>query len=143
LSVKEAPGQVFRGPVTRTAGALDPATRALLVEIDLPNPKHVLKPGMYVTATLSLEQHLNALALPPTAVLAADGGKSVFVVADGKARRVPVRTGLDDGVWLEVTSGLSGDEDIVVVGKDGLREGQAVLASRYALPAGKPSSQKY
>jgi RND family efflux transporter MFP subunit len=143
LSVKEAPEQVFRGTVTRTAGALDPATRTLLVEIDLPNPDHVLKPGMYVSATLDLARHLSALALPPTAVVTSDRGKSVFVVSGDTARRVPIKTGLDDGVWLEVTEGLSGDEDVVVVGKSSLTDGQAVLASAYALPAGKPSSQKF
>jgi RND family efflux transporter MFP subunit len=143
LSLKESPDQVFRGTITRTAGALDPATRTLLVEIDLPNPQHVLKPGMYVTATLYLERHLNALALPPTAVVRSDKGKFVFVVRDGTARRMPIKTGLDDGVWLEVTEGLSGDEHVVVVGQSGLTDGQAVRVSAYALPAGKSSSQKY
>jgi RND family efflux transporter MFP subunit len=145
LDIKEIPGHEFRGAITRTTEALDPATRTLLVEIDMSNKDRFLQPGMYVSATLHLEIHPNALTLPPAAIASgnADKSKAVFVVADGKVRRVPVKTGIDDGVWVEISEGLTGNEDIVVVGKSGLTEGQAVKASAYTLPAGKPSSQKY
>ncbi len=145
LSFKELPGQEFKGSITRTTEALDPATRTLLVEIDMPNKERQLQPGMFVSATLYLRQHPNALSIPPAAIVTSgsDKGKSVFVVEQGKARRVPIKTDLDDGLWVEVVEGLTGNEDIVMVGKAGLTEGQAVKASAYNLPAGKPSSQKY
>ena len=57
LTARELPGQEFRGTVTRTTTVLDPSTRTLLVEIDLPNPDHRLRPGMFVTAKLVLEEH--------------------------------------------------------------------------------------
>ena len=100
---------------------------------------------MFVSATLYLRQHTNALAVPPAAIVTggSDKGKSVFVVEQGKARLVPIKTDLDDGLWVEVVEGLAGNEDIVVVGKTGLTDGQAVKASAYNLPTGKPSSQKY
>jgi multidrug efflux pump subunit AcrA (membrane-fusion protein) len=70
-------------------------------------------------------------------------GRSVFVVAEGKAHRVPIKTDIDDGVWVEVVEGLTDQDNIVVVGKTGLTDGQAVTVSPYSLPAGKPSSQRY
>jgi RND family efflux transporter MFP subunit len=144
LTVKELPGREFSGAITRTTEALDPATRTLLVEIDLPNKDHHLQPGTFANVSLYLTQHPNALAIPPAAVVPDKTGqsKSVFVVEQNKARKVPVKTGIDDGVWVEVLEGLTGNEDIVVVGKGNLSEGQAVKASTYNLPAGKPARQK-
>ena len=145
LSFKELPGQEFKGSVTRTTEALDPATRTLLVEIDMPNKERQLQPGMFVSTTLYLRQHTNALAIPPAAIVTSgsDKGKFVFIVEQGKARLVRIKTDLDDGLWVEVIEGLTGNEDLVVVGKAGLTDGQAVKTSAYNLPEGKPSSQKY
>lgn len=135
----------IKGTITRTTEALDPATRTLLVEIDLPNKDHLLQPGTFINATLFLERRQNALTLPPAAIEPAANShpKSVFVVENGTVSRRPIRTGIDDGVWVEVVEGLSGGEDVVVVGRSNLTEGQAVTASAYALPAGRPASQKY
>lgn len=145
LSFKELPEQEFKGSITRTTEALDPATRTLLVEIDMPNKKHRLQPGMFVSVTLYLRQHPNALVIPPAAIVTGGNAKakSVFVIEQGKARLVPIKTDIDNGIWVEVVDGLTGHEDIVVVGKTGLAEGQVVKASAYNLPTGKPSSQKY
>lgn len=141
---EEAPDQEFKGSITRTTEALDSATRTLLVEIDMPNHDRKLQPGMYVSATLYLEQHPNALVIPPAAIAAGTNKeKSVFVVEQGRARQASIRTGLDDGKWVEVVGGLTGNEDIVVVGKSGLKDGQTLIASPYNLPSGKAASQKY
>jgi membrane fusion protein, multidrug efflux system len=142
LSARELPGLELRGAITRTTKALDPATRTLLVEIDLPNSDHRLRPGMFVTAKLILKEHPHVLALPPAALVSGKSEKTVFIVEGGKAREVPVKTGLDDGVWVEITDGLEESMDVVVVGKSGLTDGQAVQTSSYNLPAGQPASQK-
>lgn len=142
LTARELPSQEFRGAITRTTSALDPSTRTLLVEIDLPNPNHRLRPGMFVTATLILEEHPQALALLPAALVSDNAGTSVFVVEGSTARRVAVKTGLDDGAWVEVIEGLQEKMEVIVVGKTGLTDGQAVLASPYNLPTGKPANQK-
>ena len=144
LTARELSGEELRASITRTTGALDLATRTLLVEIDLPNKDHRLQPGMFVSASLHLQQHPNALAIPPAAVVPGKSGKntSVFVVDLGKAKLVPVKTGIDDGLWLEVVEGLTGDEEVVVVGKGGLSDGQAVQAAAYNLPSGAPAKQK-
>jgi RND family efflux transporter MFP subunit len=145
LTTREMQGKEFKGSITRTTEALDPATRTLLVEIDMPNKERQLQPGTFVSATLYLREHANALVIPPAAIVTGgpNKGKSVFVVEQGKARQVPIKTDIDDGVWVEVVEGLTGNEDMIVVGKAGLTDGQAVKASAYNLPAGKPSSQKY
>lgn len=144
LAARERPGEDLKASITRTTEALDPATRTLLVEIDVPNKDRKLQPGMFVNVTLYLEQHANALAIPPAAIVSSKNGKekSVFVVDQGKAKLVPIQTGIDDGVWVEVVEGLTGSEEVVVVGKGGLNDGQVVRASTYNLPPGKPARQK-
>jgi membrane fusion protein, multidrug efflux system len=142
LTARELPGQEFRGAITRTTTALDPSTRTLLVEIDLPNQDHRLRPGMFVTATLLLEEHPQALTLPPAALVSDKTGISVFIVERGKAKQVMVKTGLDDGARVEIIEGLEENMEVVVVGKTGLTDGQAVDATPYSLPTGKPASQK-
>lgn len=144
LTVPERPGVVIKATVTRTTEVLDPATRTLLVEIDVANTDHKLQPGTFVNATLSLREHPNALVIPPAALVSitSGAGKAVFIVEQDHARLVPIKTGIDDGVWIEVVEGLTGNEDVVVVGKSGLQDGQAVTASVYSLPAGQPARQK-
>src|SRR5205809_57920 len=139
VTTKEMQGKEFKGSITRTTEALDPATRTLLVEIDMPNKERQLQPGTFVSATLYLLEHPNALVIPPTAIMTSgsDKRKSVLVVEQGKAHQIPIKTGIDDGVWVEVVEGLSGNEDIVVVGKAGLTDGQTVKASASNLQAAK------
>jgi multidrug efflux pump subunit AcrA (membrane-fusion protein) len=93
---------------------------------------------------LHLQHHPNALAIPPAALVPSNNGqdKAVFVIDSGKAKLVPVKTGIDDGLWVEVLDGLGGEEDVVVVGKSGLTDGQAVQPSAYNLPTGKSAKQK-
>ena len=136
-------GKTIEAFVTRSTMSLDPGTRTLLVEIDVPNPGHALAPGMFAEVILTLRQHQNALVLPPVSLISEDSSRAVFVVEQDVARKVPVKTGIDDGVWVEITEGLSGNEDVVVVGKSRLADGKPAKASPYNLPAGKPSSQKY
>ena len=144
LTFTESPAQEFKGVITRTTEALDPATRTLLVEIDMPNKERQLQAGTFVSATLYLKQHPNALVIPPAAIATgANKEKAVFVAEQGRAHHVAIKTDLDDGMWVEVVDGLTGNEDIVVVGKSGLKDGQAVNPSPYNLPAGMPSRQKY
>jgi RND family efflux transporter MFP subunit len=143
VSVKELPGRSFPGTITRSTLALDPSTRSLLVEIDLPNSDHVLRPGTFAEVTMGLREIPNALVLPPQAVVSGPKGKSVFIIVQGKAKSVPVQTGITDGKWIEIATGLNGDEEVVVVGKRKLLEGSPVQASPFKLPEAKPSQQKF
>jgi membrane fusion protein (multidrug efflux system) len=143
VSVKELPGRSFPGTITRSTLALDPSTRSLLVEIDLPNSDHVLRPGTFAEVTMGLREIPNALVLPPQAVVSGPKGKSVFIIVQGKAKSVPVQTGITDGKWIEIATGLNGDEEVVVVGKRKLLEGSPVQTSPFKLPEAKPSQQKF
>ena len=143
VRVPELPDRSFSGTITRSALALDPSTRSLLVEVDLPNPDHVLRPGTFAELVIGLREIPNALVLPPQAVNSTPKGKSLFIVEQGKAKGVPVRTGITDGQWIEITDGLRGDEEVVVVGKRQLLEQSPVHASPFKLPEAKPAQQKF
>ncbi len=126
------PGKAFKALVTRYAEALDPATRTMKTEIDVRNPDHLLRPGMYADVSLALEKTPDAVVVPDTALLIEGSNKFVYVVRQGKAHRVAVETGLDDGVEAEIRSGLNGGEQVVVAGKENLTDGKAVEASAVA-----------
>jgi RND family efflux transporter MFP subunit len=143
VDVKGLEGRAFTGTVTRSTLALDPSTRSLLVEIDLPNPDHALRPGTFVELSLGLREIPDALVLPPQAVISGPKGKSVFIIEGGRAKSAPVQTGISDGRWMQITSGLSGDEDVVVVGKGKLLEGSPVTPAPFNLPEGKSAVQKF
>src|SRR6476646_12260375 len=135
VTVKEMADRSFSGTITRSTLALDPSTRSLLVEIDLPNPDHVLRPGTFVEVTLGLREIPNTLALPAQAVVSTVQGKVVFVVEEGHAKSVLVQTGISNGEWVEIVSGLQGEEEVVVVGKRRVAAGISVRATPYSLPA--------
>lgn len=126
------PGIMFSGEVTRISGALDPGTRTMLVEIDLPNDDGRIRAGYYGQTNIVLERRQGALALPSAAVRLDADGRYVYVVgADNSARRVPVGIGIQSGDWLEITSGLAGSERVVTGPVGALSEGTLVsVASR-------------
>jgi HlyD family secretion protein len=121
-------GRTVEGTVTRTAWALDPKTRTIRTEIDIPNPGGKLRPGLYVYATVVVEEHKDVLTIPMTAVLPEKDKALCVVVVDGKAVRKPIVTGLSDGTRTEVVSGLNGGEAVVKANGASLVEGQPVKA---------------
>lgn len=129
LTTAAYPGKVFEASVTRFSEALDPASRTMKTEMDIPNPLSVLRPGMYVDVTLELESHPLALVIPDAALVVEDNRKYIYVVREGAAHRVALETGLDDGNQVEVLSGLKGDEQVIVTGKEGLAEGKPIEPS--------------
>jgi RND family efflux transporter MFP subunit len=126
-------GRVVEGRVSRLSGVLDPQNRTLRVEADLPGTDG-LAPGYYVTLAITLEEHRDVLTLPATAIIRDAGKAACVVVADGKATRRAVTTGLDDGTRIEIASGLGGDELVVKTGGAALSEGQAVEAAAAKAP---------
>jgi RND family efflux transporter MFP subunit len=125
LHVDAYPKDTFHGTVTRFSGAVDPRSRTLLTEIQITNPKNRLRPGMYVRVRLTLEVHRGALTVPSEAVMGKED-RSVWVVADGKAKKTAVTVGVDTGKTAEITSGLQPGDTVVVVGRDALTEGAPV-----------------
>ncbi len=126
ITVDAFPGKRFAGKVTRFATALDPSTRTMKTEIDIPNPGHLLRPGMYGRATLLLEKHSDAITIPAEALRAEGESRFVYCVVDGLVKKVEIEVGYNDGVKVEVRAGLEGTESIVLSARDVLAEGVKV-----------------
>ena len=133
-------GADFAGTVARTSEALDPGSRTLRVEIDLPNPDRRLRPGMYAYARLTADMP-EAWVLPANAVVKQADQTVVFLHRDGKAGRLPVQAGRSDGTWTEVfrkqkdgTPGAweewTGQEDVLSGPASGLTDGHPVAVGR-------------
>src|SRR5262249_22652662 len=121
----EDPGRMFHGKVSRTSTALDPNTRTLLTQIDVPNPDGALRPGMYLMVKFIAHRDTPSVIIPSAAlVVTAEGKISVPVVdAEDKVSYQHVELGRDDGTTVEIVSGLNGDETVAVHPGDALVEG--------------------
>ncbi|MGB7846107.1 MAG: efflux RND transporter periplasmic adaptor subunit [Candidatus Acidiferrum sp.] len=109
-------GKKFQGKVSRFADQVDTATRTMHTEVDVPNPKGELVPGMYATASLVLNDERNALAVPVQALTRAEDSVSVFLIdKQGKLEERPVQIGIEASDQVEILSGLN-EGDLVVVG---------------------------
>jgi RND family efflux transporter MFP subunit len=126
VTAEGLPGKTFQGTVTRFSGALDDATKTMLAEVDLANENGDLRPGMYATTKIGVEKHTDALLLPVEAVMVEKSGSSVFTVVDGKAKKTPVKTGFNDGAFVEILEGYQGNEPVIAVGKMTLADKQPV-----------------
>jgi len=133
-------GKTFEGKVTRTAWALDSATRTLLAEIDLPSADDVLRPGLYAYATIVAEEHANVLTVPATAIVKDSGKTYCVAVVDGRARRKEVQIGLSEGKRTEVVSGLDERDKVVEANAGSIADGQEVEPIPPVEGAAKPKS---
>lgn len=129
VTLGELPGKVFDGTVARYAHALDEATKTMLTEIEIPNSDGALLPGMFASVKLTVERKADVLLVPAEALVIEKNQTSLFTVADGKARKVAVQTGFNDGISVEITEGLRPDEAVVLAGKQLLTDGQPVNAT--------------
>jgi HlyD family secretion protein len=121
-------GRQFSGKVARVVHALDPRTRTMGVEIDIPNPENLLKPGMYARVDLLIEVRKDALLVPLEVLTGAEGRPTLLVVRDGKVVATPVELGPTDGPVVQVIRGVGPDASIILQGKDLVREGMTVRA---------------
>ena len=129
LNVDGLPGRSFDGKITRFSYTLDEATKTMLAEIELPNPKLELRPGMYAVVKIGIQRKEDGLLVPVDALITERAGASVFTVVDAKAKKIPVKTGFNDGAYVEIVSGVKPDQPVILVGKRVLSDGQAVNAS--------------
>jgi membrane fusion protein (multidrug efflux system) len=126
LSVEGLAGRTFDSKVARLSYALEEATRTMLVEADLPNADLMLRPGMYATIRIGVEKHQDALLIPVEALVMEKANAFAFLADGAKAKKLPIKTGFNDGTRVEVLSGLTGNENVIVVGKLTLVDGAAV-----------------
>ena len=130
ITVDALPGRKFEGKVTRFAAALNPSTRTMKTEIDIPNRERLLRPGMYGQVRLTLEKHPEAMTIPSSGLRGEGEKKFVYCVLDGVIKKVEVETGFDDGIKVEITRGLQGNESVALAARGSLAEGMEVRAIR-------------
>lgn len=126
LRAEAYPDRVFEGTVTRIVQALNRATRTMTVEIDLPNKDRRLKGGMFARVEVMVGTHRQAVQIPIDAVSRLEDMQYVYIVRDDKAQRVNVEIGARDDNRVEITKGLTGNEQVIVSGKDLVHDGTPV-----------------
>lgn len=123
----QATGEHFTGKVSRLTRALDRATRTEQVEIDVPNQKQHLAPGMFADVVLQIDRHDSALLVPVQAVTrAGDQTSALAVGTDNRVEVRPIRTGLEDPNSVEIVSGLKQGERVIVADLGSYQNGQTV-----------------
>jgi HlyD family secretion protein len=134
-------GRVFKAKVSRTAESEDLKDRTMRVEIDIDNADHALRDGMFGRAEILLEKLIKSLTIP-SSCLAQRNGKgegAVYIVKDGELHRVPVRVGLDNGLRVEVISGLNENDQVVLRPDASVAEGTRVQTEAVNAPSAKES----
>jgi membrane fusion protein (multidrug efflux system) len=129
LVTEDLPGRAFEGTVTRFSWAIDDASKTMLAEIELPNPNLELRPGMYALVRIGIQRKEDALLAPAEALLVEKTGAFVFTLAGSQAKRAKVQTGFNDGVNVEIVSGLNPDQSVILIGKKTLGDGQPVTVT--------------
>jgi RND family efflux transporter MFP subunit len=134
LTLDEYPGRVFRGTLVRNSSAIDPASRTLLVEVDVDNPAGELLPGGYVAVHLKLPLQIRSVTIPANTILFRREGLRVGVVRDGRAELIPVTIGRDYGGTIEIVSGLRAADAIILDPSDSLIGGTPVHLATAGFP---------
>ena len=135
ISVPERPADTYVGTVVRTAGAIDPLSRSLRVQVSVDDPKGVLLPGAYAQVAFTLGQDAGTRRLPVSTLIFRGKGPMVAVVTgEEKISLRNIKLGRDFGTEYEVTSGIGPEDDVVLNPPDSLLEGQAVRRTRAAQP---------
>jgi membrane fusion protein (multidrug efflux system)/multidrug efflux system membrane fusion protein len=143
IDLDALPGKKIAAKVVRIAPTVDPATRTVDAEVQVPNPDGVLRPGMFGHGALLVDVHKGAVTVPAQAVLTSNREHWVFVVNGNQVARKRITTGVDGGDWLEVLSGLDRSDEVVSAGTDALADGVEVRTSKNIDPySGAPAVWK-
>ncbi len=126
LTLDEFPDRRFEGTIARNSSSIDPNSRTLNVEVDVPNAKGLLLPGSYVFVHFEVPQHSNTLTIPADTLLFRAQGLQAAVIRDNKVHLTPITVAHDGGSTMEINSGLSVNDAIVVNPSDSIFEGQEV-----------------
>ena len=127
VTFPELAGEPLLAKVSRMAGALDPASKTLQVEIDIDNSDGKIKPGMYAKATVKISSREGVISLPVTAQCIFQNQPFVLVIEDNVVKRVPLRKGLSSKDYFEVLNPEITESSLVVIqGKGLVNEGQTV-----------------
>jgi RND family efflux transporter MFP subunit len=138
LTLDEFPGKSFSGTIARNSNSIDPASRTLLVEVDVDNRNGTLLPGAYVRVHLKLPQSVTSVTIPANTLLFRSEGLRVGVVRNGRAELVPLTIGRDYGNSVEVVSGLQPTDAVIVNPSDSLISGTTVQVNAPPAQAAAP-----
>jgi RND family efflux transporter MFP subunit len=135
VTLDEYAAEPFHGTLVRTANAIDPSARTLLVEVDVDNTDGRLLPGAFANVHLSLPSDVKTatVTVPSNTVLFRKEGLRVAVVRDGKAVLLPITIGRDYGDKVEVVSGLKASEALILDPSDSLLDGTPVRTEQPAV----------
>ncbi len=126
LTMPELPNHRFQGKLVRTADAMDPNTRTLLVEIDVNNSSGLLFPGAYTEVHFKIHSSGTALIIPSTSLVFRSAGLRVPVVKNNRVALLPVQVGRDFGTTIEVLAGLPDDALVILNPPDSLVNGEVI-----------------
>jgi multidrug efflux pump subunit AcrA (membrane-fusion protein) len=126
IRVDAYPDREFSGAITQISPTLNSLARTAGAEITIPNPNHLLKPGMFAEVDLATGKTENLILIPRYTVLTEAGKKRVYLVKNGKAEERMVETGFSDGGLTYVKSGLNLQDSLVVLGQSQLQPGDKV-----------------
>ncbi len=144
LTIDALPGQTFSGKVHAIDPVVDPVSRNVRVRARIANPAGVLKPGMFARATADLGGKTSAILLPEQAIVPRPDGSYVFLAVDGKADLRKVKLGKREPGRVEIVSGVTAGDTVILDGQIKLRPGVPVVTLEQAaqmmkkMQAGKP-----
>ncbi len=139
VTLQEFPRQKFEGKVAHTSDSIDPASRTLLTEVEVPNRNGHLLPGSYGQVHFGVKDGGQKVMVPVNAMLFRSEGPRVAVVGqDGKVQLRPISIGRDYGASLEILSGVNPEDRVIINPADSIEDGQQVNVAS----AGKSGSAK-
>ncbi len=133
IYLANAPEKAVKGRIARTAGAIDTNSRTMQVDVEVPNAEKALMPGSYVEVALKIAPG-NNLIIPTNTLIFGSGGPYVARVVDGKIEKRKVSIGIDYGMQVEVNSGVSADDSLIVNPLDSITDGQPVVVQTPPAP---------
>ena len=139
VRVPAMPNLTFHGKVTRVADALQPGTRTLLTEIDVPNPDGALTPGVYCTVELKIPRQSPALVVPASAIIFNQNGMQVATADDGVAHLHKISVTTDYGTEVELSEGVKDGDQVILQPPVNLADGDKVQIR--SEPASAPAQQ--
>jgi len=125
VGVGDSPEQ-YKGVVYAVESKIDPGTRTIKARAKIPNPGERLIPGSFARVEITIEEINDAILIPSEAVIPQINGEIVYVVRDGKAKSVPIKTGIRTETGIQITGGLAFDDTLIVTGLLQLADGKGV-----------------
>ena len=140
LTLDEYPGKRFEGTIARNSSSIDPNSRTLNVEVDVPNAKSLLLPGAYVFVHFEVPSRGSNVSIPSDVLIFRAQGLQVGVVRDHRVHLIPVTIAHDGGAVVEINSGLSPQDEVILNPSDSIFEGQEVHVQRNSSTTGGATS---